>query len=129
MKKVGKHSITMRWLINSLGVIFIILLVIEISLIAVVKNYYYTSARQYISGKMTTTAKALINTLEDNPNSFPSDIRNVVENFEDKDKIELMTISSRGRVTLTSSGFQPSADLPMNDYLEQEHIKQLTVLT
>ena len=63
MKKVGKQSITMRWLINSLGVIFIILLVIEISLIAVVKNYYYTSARQYISGKMTTTAKALIDTL------------------------------------------------------------------
>ena len=122
MKKVGKHSITMRWLINSLGVIFIILLVIEISLIAVVKNYYYTSARQYISRKMTTTAKALINTLEDNPNSFPSDIRNVVENFEDKDKIELMTISSRGRVTLTSSGFQPSADLPMNDYLDARDI-------
>lgn len=42
----------------------------------------------------------------------------MLETFNEKDKIELMAINSRGRVVLTSSGFSPDADSVMPDYEE-----------
>jgi signal transduction histidine kinase len=45
-------------------------------------------------------------------------MRKMLETFNEKDKIELMAINSKGRVVLTSSGFSPDADDPMPDYDE-----------
>lgn len=42
----------------------------------------------------------------------------MIESFSDKDKYELMSISSSGDITITSSGFQPASSLNMSDYLE-----------
>ena len=43
-------------------------------------------------------------------------MRSTIENFSDKDKMELMAINSRGRVALTSSGFTPAEGAAMPDY-------------
>ena len=40
----------------------------------------------------------------------------MLETFDEKDKIELMAINSKGRVVLTSSGFSPDSDMDMPDY-------------
>ena len=40
----------------------------------------------------------------------------MLETFNEKDKIELMAINSKGRVVLTSSGFSPDEDYVMPDY-------------
>lgn len=40
----------------------------------------------------------------------------MLETFNEKDKIELMAINSKGRIVLTSSGFSPDADTVMPDY-------------
>lgn len=43
-------------------------------------------------------------------------MRSTIENFSDKDKMELMAINARGRVILTSSGFSQEEDTAMPDY-------------
>ena len=53
---------------------------------------------------------------QDSASNFSSEVRNVLETFNEKDKIELMAINSKGRVVLTSSGFTPDADAEMPDY-------------
>ena len=45
---MAKKSIKRRWITNNLGVIALILLVIELTVIYAVQNYFYNSARQYL---------------------------------------------------------------------------------
>ncbi len=45
-----------------------------------------------------------------------AEVRNTVESFAEKDKMELMAINRRGNIVITSSGFSPDADTYMPDY-------------
>ena len=49
---MGKKSITKRWLLNNMGIILMIMMVLEMILIYVVQNYYYNSAKQYLTSKL-----------------------------------------------------------------------------
>lgn len=111
------HSITQHWLINSLGVVSLILVVVEVVLVIIVRNYYYSSARQYVTSKMNVVTAAVMNSSDDTTN-YNSEIRNLVESYGDKDKIELMAITADGGVDVTSSGFSPPEGDNMSDYKE-----------
>lgn len=54
----------------------------------------------------------------DNPSSFTSEVRSIVENWSDKNRMELMTVSGSGQVSMTSSGFAPTFDVLTQDYYD-----------
>lgn len=54
----------------------------------------------------------------DNPASFTSEVRSIVENWSEKNKMELMTVSGGGQVSMTSSGFAPTFDVLTQDYYD-----------
>lgn len=114
--KVAKESIIYRWLFNNLGILILILLVIATILIYAVQNYYYLSTEQYIKSKLTTITSVLNRYSADSTRNFSTEVRNTVETFSDKDKIELMVINTKGVVVITSSGFSPSSSTVMEDY-------------
>lgn len=113
---MAKKSITIRWLINNLGVVFLILATVEMVVIFLVQNYYYSSAQQYLISRLNSVTSILSLYAEDPNVNFSSEVRNMLENFSEKDKMELMAINSRGHVVLTSSGFSPESDGVMEDY-------------
>lgn len=113
-----KKSITRHWLINSMGVITIILLFIGVVLIFMIKNYYYSSAKQYVNSKMNVVIGAITKYSESSGVNYTSELRSIIENYEDKDKIELMAIDTAGSVAITSSGFSPSSDTSKEDYTQ-----------
>lgn len=115
-KKHRSHSITRHWLQNSMGVVIAILIVLEILLIVVAHNYYYSSAKQYIISKMKIVTTSVMNRSGDVQTNYNSEIRTLVEGYEDKDKIELMAIKTDGTVDVTSSGFSPEQNDSMADY-------------
>ncbi len=115
---MAKKSITKRWIVNNLGVIILALLVIEMVVIYAVQSYFYSSAKQYIISKINAVTSVLSIHSQDSSASFSAEMRNMLETFNEKDKIELMAINSKGRVVLTSSGFSPDDDAPMPDYEE-----------
>lgn len=117
-RKSSKHSITQHWLRNNIGVVTAILVVLEILLIFVVRNYYYSSARQYLTSKMKIVTTAVMNASGDDQTNYNTEIRSIVEGYDEKDKIELMAIKTDGEVDVTSSGFSPSMDDSMSDYEE-----------
>ena len=53
---------------------------------------------------------------QDTGSNFSADLRSTFENFSDKERMELMAINSKGRVTLTTSGFAPDTGTAMPDY-------------
>lgn len=113
---MAKKSITKRWLFNNLGVVILSLLLIELIFIYAVQGYFYNSAKQYMVSKINAVASVLSIHSQDSSANFSAEMRNMLETFNEKDKIELMAINSKGRVVLTSSGFSPDMDVPMPDY-------------
>lgn len=94
----------------------LVLLVIELTVIYAVHSYYYSSARQYLISKINAVTSVLSVHSQDSSANFSAEVRNTLETFNEKDKIELMAINSKGRVVLTSSGFSPDSGMTMPDY-------------
>jgi len=115
---MAKKSITKRWIINNLGVIILALLVIAMAIIYAIQSYFYSSAKQYLISKINAVTSVLSIHSQDSAANFSAEMRNMLETFNEKDKIELMAINSNGRVVLTSSGFSPDANMLMPDYEE-----------
>lgn len=115
---MAKRSITQRWLINSLGIILIIIIIIEVVFSVAVQNYYYNSTKQHLTSKLNLINSMLLKASQDQSANFSAELRNYVQNFSDKDRMELMAINIDGNIALTSSGFNPPDSLDMTDYEE-----------
>lgn len=113
---MARKSITKRWIVNNLGVVVLALIVIELVVIYAIQSYYYSSAKQYLVSKINAVTSVLSIHSQDSTANFSAEVRNMLETFNEKDKIELMAINSKGRVVLTSSGFSPDEDYVMPDY-------------
>ena len=117
-KKDGavRGTITRRWILNNLVLVFLVLLVLDFAFMYAIQNYYYGASRQYLTTKATSVSSVLNRYAQDADTNFSSEMRSTIENFSDKDKMELMAINARGRVILTSSGFSQEEDTAMPDY-------------
>ena len=115
---MAKKSITRRWITNNLGVIVLILLVIVLAVIYAVQSYFYNSARQYLYSKTNAVNGVLTRYASDTGTNLSAEIRSTLENFSDKEKMELMAIDYDGMIVLTSSGFSPDYAISMPDYDE-----------
>lgn len=115
---MAKKSITKRWIINNLGIVVMALLIISMVIVYAIQNYFYVSARQYLISKLNAVTSVLSIHSQDSSANFSAEMRTMLETFNEKDKIELMAINSKGRVVLTSSGFSPDADDIMPDYIQ-----------
>lgn len=49
---------------------------------------------------------------------YATEVRGLIENFEDKDKMEIMALDMDGNVLLSSSGFEATEKLYMPDFQE-----------
>lgn len=115
---MAKKSITKRWIVNNLGVVVLVMLVLDLAFIYAIQSYFYSSARQYLVSKINAVTSVLSVHSQDNAANFSAEMRNMLETFNEKDKIELMAVNSKGRVVLTSSGFSPDGNILMPDYEE-----------
>jgi signal transduction histidine kinase len=97
--------------------VFLAILVVEMVFIYAIQYYHYSTAKQYLNSRINAVASVLSIYAQDNTSNFSSEIRNVLESFDEKDKMELMAINSKGRVVLTSSGFSPDEKASMPDYI------------
>lgn len=118
LKTVSNESLVFRWFFNNLVILVLILFVLAVASIFLIQNYLYVSTQQYLTGKLTTITSVLSKYSTDATKNFSSEVRNMVETFADKDKIELMAINSKGKVVITSSGFSPDESVTMVDYDE-----------
>ena len=116
MAKKRMKKITKRWLINSFGVVLVIVAVMVVATSVSVHSYYYNGARQFLLSRSDAVATLLENYSRDSSVDFSVQLRRLVEDYEYKDKAELMAISGDKKVLITSSGFEPEKDQEMPDY-------------
>lgn len=108
--------ITKRWLYNSFFVILMVLITLIIVFSIFIRSYFYNNVLQVMKSAAMVNTTLLVNYSEDNSVNFSSAVLKMVEDFEEKDRMELMAIDSSGKIIITSSGFSPAEILPMPDY-------------
>ena len=94
-------GITKRWVLNTFAVILIILCILIIAFALIVQNFYYNGIRQTLNGR----ASELVNIFGDYNNDFIDTAREYVENFPDKEMMELMVINENGYVLVQNIDF------------------------
>ncbi len=114
--KKGRHSLATKWLINTLSVVVIVLILVNFGVYYFVRQYYYGSAESYMVSEANATQTILKRLYEDPAINYSAEVREMIEGFEKKDRMELMSINRNGQVSLSSSGFSPAGDYSMPDY-------------
>lgn len=109
-------GITKRWLLNSLGVILIILVSLILTLSFVIQGYVYNGIQTALSSRSEELTNVFADYGRKSPKEFSTAARNYVENFPGKESMELMVFNSNGKIIITSTGFAPDQQQPMPDY-------------
>ena len=121
---MAKRRITKRWLFNSFGIILLILIAIEILSAYGFKSYYYSGVRQTVASRADLVEGLLKKYAQYESADYTTEVRGLIENFEDKDKMEIMALNVDGGILLSSSGFEATRTLYMPDFqqaLESEN--------
>lgn len=109
-------GITKRWFLNSLSLIILILIVIEVSLAFFIQNFFYSGVTRTLYSKASSLSTVFINYEENSEGEFNARAREYVEGFEDKNLMELIAYDSNDQVIITSTGFLPSEGDHIPDY-------------
>ncbi len=113
---LGRRSISVRWMVNTLSVAAVLLIIANICVYYFTKRYYYGSAESYVVSEAYASQTILSRLYEDLSVNFSSEVRNIVESFDKKEQMELMSINKDGEVALSSSGFSTDREYFMPDY-------------
>ncbi|MBC3939865.1 sensor histidine kinase [Anaerotruncus massiliensis (ex Liu et al. 2021)] len=109
-------KITKRWLFNNLGVILVILIALEIGFAFGIRAFYYNNVQAAIMTQANIVVSQLTAYAEDSSAVFSEQVRSLVENFQERNRMELMTVDIDKKVTFTSSGFEPGSNIQMPDF-------------
>jgi len=109
--KLKIKGVTRRWIMNVMSVVVAVVIVVEIVLGIFVQTYYNETARS--RANELCQGFSLLATVS--ASEFPAKARQYIENFEHKDKIEVQIIDSKGKIIITSNGFDPGTP-KMPDY-------------
>ncbi len=93
-----------RWLVNSVSFIVIILAAVIIFVSVGVSQYYYTTIRNNLQGRVNTTAATFRNYWTSSYDQFYSSASRYVVEYESKDKLEVQFLNQYSRVILSTSG-------------------------
>lgn len=114
-----KGGITRRWMFNSLAIIMAVLLVFSVAFVLSMRSYYYKSVEYSLSSRVDSLDSFLeqVNVSSSLSNAFAGTIREFVESFQEKEKMEMQVLSADGVATVSSSGFPPE-QTQAPDFLE-----------
>ncbi|WP_101908944.1 sensor histidine kinase [Marasmitruncus massiliensis] len=113
---MAARKITKRWLFNNLGVILVILISLEIGFSMGIRAFYYNNVRAAIMAQANYVTNQLTDYSEDMSGNFSEQVRSLVENFKERNHMELMTVDLDRRVTFTSSGFEADSTIQTSDF-------------
>ena len=113
MTVLKMKGIRKRWMLNSIGVVVLILTLAVASFSLAAQNYYYSS----ISNSLEAKAKTATNYFSNYTTSseYLQAAQGYVDSFEDSTKIELQFLTTAGRVLYSSNGLTIAGSMPETD--------------
>jgi signal transduction histidine kinase len=114
----AKTSIARRWITNSVGILLLIIIILVAALSFAVQGYVYNGIQSALNGRSDELTNVFFSFGRKSEMEFVTAARSYVENFPNKESMELMVISPNGRVIATSIGFTPDQNEEIPDYQE-----------
>lgn len=99
------EGITLRWLINIIGVIAVFFVIVFIISVSALKSHYYANVESILSSGASTTAVSYFTSNLESGNSLEQSAAEFIDSYSYKDKTTTWIIDSDGQVILSSSGF------------------------
>ncbi len=109
-------GITKRWILNTFGVIIAIITLLIIFLGVSIHSHCYSSIEQALLNRNSELASVFAGYKCENTVDFQNTASKYVEDFQYKESMELMVINASGRVTVTTTGFEPDQGITIPDY-------------
>lgn len=115
----GISGITKKWFLNYILVFILILGALGIIACFGIRSYYYNTATIALESKYTNLINTYFsNYINDTDEIFIAGSKKFVEEFSDKNMIEVWVIDKNGTPVATSSGFNIKASGTMPDYTD-----------
>ena len=117
-KKVNLGGLKKRWLLNTVGVVFILGLVCVLAVTATFATSYYSNMEAALNNRASTTTDFFADYVGQGYNEFYRSCVTYAKTFEDKDKIELQFINKNGVLVASSYG-QWAGDSPSTPEIQK----------
>ncbi len=99
-ERIKIRGIRKRWLLNSVGVVVLILLLAISAFAATLWSYYYTSTEDDLTRKASSTASAFKNYTQ---TEYSAAAQQTVNNYEEKSQLELQFLDESGAVLYSAN--------------------------
>lgn len=99
------EGITLRWLINILGVIFVFFIIVFFVAAFSIKNNYYSNVESILNSGASTTAASYFSANLDAGNTLEQSASEYIDSYSYKEKTTTWIIDNDGNVVVSSSGF------------------------
>lgn len=99
------RGITLRWLINILGVVAIFFIIVFFTSSFAIKNHYYSNVESILSSGTSTTATDYFSSNLEAGITLEQSATDFIDSYSYKDKTTIWVIDSDGQIILSSSGF------------------------
>lgn len=109
-------SITKRWIIGSLGIAILVLTAVIICFTLMLKGYFYNGIEQLLNGHSSELASEFRRYSFKTQDGFNDKIISYVENFKDKDTIQITAYDNDDKFIASSDGFIHEDSLDYNFY-------------
>ncbi len=99
------EGITLRWIINIIGVIALFFIIVFIASSFAIKTHYYSSVESILNSGASTTAVSYFSSYLDAGTSLEQSAADYIDSYSYKEKTTVWIIDNEGNVILSSSGF------------------------
>lgn len=109
-------GITLRWLINIIGVIAIFFIIVFVASSYTIKTYYYSNVESILNSGTSSTATDYFSSNLESGVTLEQSAMDFIESYSYKDKTTIWVIGSDAQVVMSSSGFAiEKQDMPDYD--------------
>ncbi|MCM1114906.1 MAG: ATP-binding protein [Clostridium sp.] len=99
------EGITLRWLINIIGVIAVFFIVVFIASVSAMKSHYYSNVESILNSGASSSAVSYFSSNLESGNTLEQSAADFIDSYSYKDKTTTWIIDNDGEVILSSSGF------------------------
>lgn len=109
-----QKGIRRRWMLNSIGTVFLVLLVAMISFSVFVGNYYYNSMRSALQTQASAVSD-FFSSYATSERTYLEMANYYINDFDERESLELQFISTSGKIVLSSYGLTSGGSPGTND--------------
>lgn len=106
-RRVG---IKRRWMLNSLSVVIAVLILAVLAFGVFVSAYYYSNVQTTLEQSAKSTSQVFSSYYTSNYSTYYASAKAYVDNFADRNRLELQFLSNTGRLNFSSSGLVAGAE-------------------